>query len=506
MGERVLVLGAGIAGLSAALALGGSGRDVVILERDPPPPEPAETGASVADHAFAEWRRGGVSHLRHSHAFLARLYQLIRDHHPQLLQELAEAGCREIGFATNLRPAMLAKYQPEPGDAALTTLMSRRTTLELVMRRYAARQPGIRFVPATKVLGLLLDRTGETLAARGVVAEDAEGKRDWPADIVIDAGGKNSHCLQWLREAGATIEGEDAPAGILYFTRHYRLLDGVSEPQRGTVPGAGDLGYLKYGLFPADNRWFSITLAVPEVETGLRRAVLQPEAFDAICRLLPGVARWVAPETAEPQTKVFGMGQLFSRWHHYVRQGRPAVLNFFAIGDATIRTNPLYGRGCTFAAIEAQLLREALDAEADPMGRAVRFDRAVTHSLRPFYDAMVKFDADAIRRAAQAVDPDHRPSLRARLAKSFTEDAIGPAIRGEIRLMRAYMRAFHMIEPPSAWLKRPRNAAIILRYWLRPKAAKAELYLPRLGPDRADLLAQLGLPLSVEPAPLDTAA
>ena len=39
MGERIVVLGAGIAGLSAALALGGSGREVTILERDPPPPD-----------------------------------------------------------------------------------------------------------------------------------------------------------------------------------------------------------------------------------------------------------------------------------------------------------------------------------------------------------------------------------------------------------------------------------------------------------------------------------
>jgi hypothetical protein len=45
-----------------------------------------------------------------------------------------------------------------------------------------------------------------------------------------------------------------------------------------------------------------------------------------------------------------------------------------------------------------------------------------------------------------------------------------------------------------------------LRYWLTPKAAKAAFYPPRLGPDRADLLTQLGLPLAVEKAPLDAAA
>ena len=46
MTERVLVIGAGMAGLFTALALGGQGRQVDILERDPPAP----TGG--ADEAY----------------------------------------------------------------------------------------------------------------------------------------------------------------------------------------------------------------------------------------------------------------------------------------------------------------------------------------------------------------------------------------------------------------------------------------------------------------------
>ncbi|MDP2122741.1 MAG: FAD-dependent oxidoreductase [Parvibaculum sp.] len=55
MGERILVVGGGIAGLSTVLALARVGREVTILERDPPPPE------TSADEAFDHWERKGAS-------------------------------------------------------------------------------------------------------------------------------------------------------------------------------------------------------------------------------------------------------------------------------------------------------------------------------------------------------------------------------------------------------------------------------------------------------------
>ena len=137
MSERVLVIGAGMAGLWTALALAPSGREVVVLERDPPPPE------GGADAAFDNWARRGVGHLRHSHAFLARLRLLIRDQHPQLLEELLAAGCRDLGFEGGLTDIHKRSYTPEPVDRDLAVLTSRRTTLELIMRRYVARQPNV---------------------------------------------------------------------------------------------------------------------------------------------------------------------------------------------------------------------------------------------------------------------------------------------------------------------------------------------------------------------------
>lgn len=486
MAERILVIGGGIAGLSAVLALARAGRQVTVLERDPPPPD------SSADEAFEAWERKGVGHLRHSHAFLARLHMLIRDNYPELMKDLLAAGCREIVFADNLSPALRQRYVPAPGDEDMTILTSRRTTLELVMRRYAGRQPGIRFETGALVRGLLTDRQDGRLRVTGVAVERNGERQDWPADIVVDAAGKNSQMIDWLNETGAGITEENERAGILYFTRHYRLSDGVSEPERGKVPGAGDLGFIKYGVFPADNGCFSITLAVPEIEIEIRKAVVRPEIFDSICAQLPGIARWTAPETSRPVSRVFGMGELISRWRHLTVKGEPRVLNFFPIGDSVIRTNPLYGRGCSFAAIAAEALRDALDM-SDDAERAVYYHKRLAEDLRQYYDDMVKQDLSAIKRARNAIDSNYRPGLKARIIKSFAEDAITPALRGDVELLRTFMRAFHMVDRPNAWLRDPRNIAKILLTWARGRKRNTAFYPPKLGPDRTAMMTSLGL-------------
>lgn len=500
MAEKVLILGAGIAGLMTALALGQDAREITLVDRDAPPPD------TSADEAFDHWERRGVGHVRHSHAFLARLHNIIRNNYPELLDDLIAAGCREILFDQHLPLDQQSKYVAEPGDRDLTILTSRRTTLELVIRRYVARQPGVTFITNTLVRNLICEQQGAAQKVLGVMVEDETGTHEMRADIIVDAGGKNSQAIEWLREKGATISETSAPSGIIYFTRHYRLRDGIEEPARSKIPGAGDLVYIKYGLFPADNRCFSITLAVPEIEMEIRRAVVHPETFDAICAELPGIAQWTSPETSEPKSKVFGMGELLARWRCMVNDGAPVALNFFPIGDTVIRTNPLYGRGCSFAAVEAHVLREVLNDHADPVARALAFESGVEKELRPYYNDMLKQDAASTRRAMNALNPDYKPSLKGRLLRSFAEDAIVPAMRDDVRLLRGVMRGFHMIDEPSLWLKNVRNMTIVLWYWLRSKKSKAALYPPKLGPDRDDMMKKLGLSASADVERLKQAA
>ncbi len=486
MHERVLVIGAGIAGLCTALALAPTGRDIVILERDPPPP----TGGP--DEVFQDWSRRGVGHLRHSHAFLARLRTIIKTEHPELHADLLRAGCRELGFDRMLTDLHRADYRPRPEDRDFVVLTSRRTTLELVIRRYVEHHPNVRIASETFVRKLLTQLTPEGLRVVGVSVTDAAGARDVIGDIVIDAGGRTSSGIEQLVEEGAAITEESESTGIIYFTRHFRLLPGVEEP-RTKAPGTGDLGFLKFGLFPGDNGCFSITICVPEVELELRKAMVKPEVFQAVCTRIPGLVPWIDPAVSEGVGRVYGMGELNSRWRDISGDGTPAVLGYFAVGDSLVRTNPLYGRGCSFAAVSAYLLRDVVVSTEDAGDRITEYQERVTAELRPYYLNMRDQDRSAIRRAKQNLTPGYRPSIKSRVLKSFLEDGVNIAVRSDANLLREALRGFHMLEHPSAWLKRPDNIAKIMRYWATRRALKAHAYPPKPGPGRVELMQGVGL-------------
>lgn len=486
--ENILVIGAGIAGLNAALALSKPGRQVTLIERDPPPPN------ASADAAFDVWERRGVGHLRHSHAFLARLYLLLREKYPDLLRQLLDAGCRELRFEDGIPTTLRDSYVAAPEDDDLTILTSRRTTLEFIMRRYAATLPGVTFMTNTRVKGLRQERaTDGTPMITGVIIDNEGQDQALTADIVVDAGGKNALGMDWLKASGIEVREDIEGAGILYYTRHYKLRPGQEEPPRGKLPNGADLGYIKYGVFPADNGCFSITLAVPEVEMEIRRRIVHPEVFDTICRSLPAMAPWIEETRVEPKSKVYGMGELKSQWRHLIEDGQPVVLNYFPMGDNLIRTNPLYGRGCSFAAVEAQALANAIEATGDPAERARQYHAEVKQEVRPYYDSMLKQDRAAIRRAANGLNPAYEAGLKARVAKSFIEDAVNIALRSDIDLLREAMHGFHMLSHPDAWLKKPKNFFKVMRVWARGKKRNKAYYLPPIGPKREEMFDLLDL-------------
>ena len=473
---NVVVLGAGIGGLGAALTLGRAGHDVTLVERD-------DVGSAAdPEEAFSARGRRGAPQTRHSHAFLARSRNLLASQAPDVLDALYAAGVSELRFTESLPPEMEG-FMPEPEDEELVALACRRTTFEWVLRRIVLADGGTRLVhgTATALLthagaaapGGAGPKRGPALRVGGVGLADGTALR---ADAVVDATGRRSPVASWLAAAGGRPpEVVSADTGIVYSTRFFRLADGADRPP-ADGPIGGDLGYMKYAVFPGDNRTFSITFAVPVADAELR-VLLRDDPFDRAAEAMPGTAAWVEPGRSRPITGVEVMARLVNRKADFVVDGEPVATGLYAVGDSHVCTNPLYGRGCSLALVHAGLLADVL-AEHDPGSEAAAraFHDATAAELVPWYHTAVAQDAESATGSAPGEGPG-----------SLIRDGLLPAARRDPRVLRAFLRVLNLVDPPAAPMGDPYVLGKVMEAYQERDSRPPVM----MGPPRTELLATI---------------
>ena len=153
---EVAVVGGGVAGLGAALALARRGHSVTVFERDDTPmPRFGRRGVRLGSPRCA----AGAPQPR-----LPRPPRGIAEtDYADIYQQLLDEGATEMPFGVDLPPTM-TNFEREPADDDLVMLACRRTTFEWVLRRAALAEGRVEFRTGLAVVGLIAEQASDPRA------------------------------------------------------------------------------------------------------------------------------------------------------------------------------------------------------------------------------------------------------------------------------------------------------------------------------------------------------
>jgi 2-polyprenyl-6-methoxyphenol hydroxylase-like FAD-dependent oxidoreductase len=465
----VVVLGAGVAGLAATLALAREGHRVTLVERD---------AFAVGEPLDAvDWERKGISHFQQPHAFTPRGRKEMRETFPDVYEALIAAGAWDL----DLRPKI--KGHPEPDDVDLAFLAVRRPLIEWALRRAVAAEKGVTVSGSTRVTGLLASAgngTGATPTVGGI--ETTTDTID--ADLVIDAMGRRTPTPEWIEAIGGRRMTErSTDCSIIYYARYYRVREGRTLPDGPSVPGPrGDLGYAAFTTFPGDNRTFCALIATPPAEQDLK-ALRHPVAFEAAVATMPALNAWTNADMAEPVTDVLPMGSL----HNTIRSfddGRPPVAGLISVGDALVHTDPSLSLGLSFSLLHARYIATAVrDHATDLEAIANAFEAMARPEMEERYAYVAAID-DTRTRIWAGETIDYRHAAGGAYA-FFTYAAAGVASLADGDLARALFRRHGFLDPLATFDNEPLLVSGLEDFWERLVTAPRAT---RVGPPRDELL------------------
>ncbi|WP_213804757.1 FAD-dependent monooxygenase [Granulicella sp. dw_53] len=351
MGSCAVVIGAGIAGLSAARALADSFEEVIILERDHLPTEAMP--------------RPGVPQGKHPHFFLSGGMEALEDLFPGFRHDLVQAGAIRIDFGFDvLYEIPGADPLPQRALGIYTYSMSR-PLMEHTIRRRLQQYGNVTLRGESRVLEILGTADGSIVA--GVRYANSDGVSEMiSADVVVDATAHAAPTLAFLRSTGLPLPEETiVEVDVRYLSAVFEA-PGTPDDYKiiASLPKAPERNR-GGGLFPAENSVFQVTLAGRDLDN----TVADHASFLANAQRLETMTIY----NKIKDTRLIGQVERFgfngSIWRHFAKLARfPRGL--FPMGDAICRFNPIHGQGMTVALQEANMLRHLLQVQpfdTDPL-------------------------------------------------------------------------------------------------------------------------------------------
>jgi 2-polyprenyl-6-methoxyphenol hydroxylase-like FAD-dependent oxidoreductase len=337
---HAIVIGGSIAGLTAARVLTQYFDRVTVVERDRYPEDPVA--------------RQGVSQSHQVHVLLSQGQRILEQLFPGLKDELADKGAASIDWIADYSLCLQGRWTPR-FKSEIVSCACTRNLLEATIRKRLADDPKVEFKEASLITGLLA--TTDNTAVTGVQIRSNGITEKLPAQLVVDASGRDSKAPQWLQSLGYEMPQETKVNSFLgYASRSYQslsqshvdykvlnLIAKAPDSRRGGV------------LYQVENgQWMALIAGVgrdypPSDEAGFlnfARSLSSPEIYEAIIN-------------ADPISPIYSYQRTENRMRHYEKLSRLPE-NFVVLGDAVCAFNPVYGQGMTVAALGALTLDKCL--------------------------------------------------------------------------------------------------------------------------------------------------
>jgi 2-polyprenyl-6-methoxyphenol hydroxylase-like FAD-dependent oxidoreductase len=353
LGQRAVVVGAGIGGLSAAAVLAGYFKQVVVVERD--------------DLAPCIGSRSGTPQDRHSHGLLSGGLRALGDIFPDVENDLVAAGAVSVNVGRDIRYER-ADVGPLPQrDFGRSILCASRPLIEHVLRRRVEALTSITMRRARRVTEIL--PATQHAAAAFVRLDSGSGRTETlDADLVVDASGRGALTLGALDDLGwDRPEVTEIGVDISYATVVVPIPVNAAREWKVVVTFPDPPALARHAvLLPIEgNRW-TVTIA----DHGVGERLDSWEAFLDAARGLKTPTLYNALRHAErPPEGIRHYGFPASLWRHFEILPR-LPRGVLPIADAFCRFNPIHGQGMSSAAKQAKLLLDVLQRsamKADPI-------------------------------------------------------------------------------------------------------------------------------------------
>ncbi|MYZ12770.1 FAD-dependent monooxygenase, partial [Streptomyces sp. SID337] len=405
---HAVVIGAGLAGLTAARALANSMDHVTVIERDHLP-----RGAA---------RRRGLPQARHTHSLTTTAQQGLEELFPGIGADFARAGAVRIRLPQDALVLGPAGWLPR-FDADLSMLSASRDLIDAVLRARLRAEPAVTFLTGHEVQAL---QPGPNDTVTGVWTRRRERpgpeglgpRRLIPADFVVDACGHASRAPHWLAGLGYEPPRETVvPARTTYASTVFAPpLGHVADWQSLLLTAAP--GHPRQGtLNVIEGGRLALTLAFAD---GTPPPTDHAALLHAAGLLRHPLLRDVI-ESATPLGPVHTCTRTENRWRHY-DQLRRWPDQFLVVGDALAVTDPAHGQGMTLAVQSALVLDAMLSGHGTTVGLAYRLRRALAHRLAPAWQSSTHH-----LRTTGPADTPHTATTDTAGTATDTAGAAGPA-------------------------------------------------------------------------------